>query len=296
MKPSALKPYLTLTNEDVAFSATIDNVDLLAESPTQLPEWHADVELTLNVTVALDLHEAATKLKLSHLAPTFALFATAHSTATGFKWVSNLISLSDGEESGSWVLPAGVFGKDLHVTAGLIVRDRSADDSPLAPPTNAILIEKNFLCELEGSLSRAAVEVFDFQGDLEESLWEIALNLPKEPEDWKIADLSSCITVRLNRAKFNQLGSESSYNKALAADFMSAIIDASLSNEEVARALLNDFQPEDPGSLFLTCRSALAALFGDQDYETVMLTYSRNRQHHRAKIQAISSIAAREPQ
>lgn len=296
MKPSALKPYLTLKSEDVAFSATMDNVDLLTDSSTQLPEWHAGAELTLNVTVALDLNEAASKLKLSRLSPTFALFATAHSTATGFKWVSDRISLSDGEGSGNWVLPAGVFGRDLQVTVGLMLRERGEGDISLAPPTNAILIEQNFLCELEGSLSRAAVEVLDFQDDLEESLWEIALNLPQEAEDWKIADLSSCITVRLNRAKFSQLGSESSYNRALAADFMSAIVDASLSHEEVARALLSVYQPENPGSLFLTCRSALAALFGEQDYETVMLMHSRNRPHLRAKIQAISSVAARETQ
>lgn len=295
MNPSALKPYLTLRREDVVFSVTMDEVDLIGDYPNQLPEWHPGVESKLSVSVELDTSEATNRLRLEDLSPTFALFATAHSAATGFKWVSDLINLSVGGGSGSWTLPAGVFARDLILTAGLILRSRTDDESSLAPPINAILLEKSYLCELEGSLSRAAVEVFDFTGDLEDSLWEIGLNLPKEPEDWKIADLSSAITVRLNRPKFNQLGAEVSYNRALASDFLTAIVDCSLADEGVARELLSDFQPENPGSLFSTCRSALTAVFGDENFETVMLKYSRNRQHHVARIQAISSLAAKEP-
>jgi hypothetical protein len=248
----------------------------------------------MQVSVAFDEIQASAYLNLDERTPIFAIFATAHSAATGFKWVSTLQEVKDGEANANWVLPAGVFARDLTINVGVMLKSRTSSTEHLAPPINGILMDSTYLCELEGSLSRAAVEVFDFEGDLEESLWEIYMNLPREVGDWEIADLSSCISVRLNKQKYHQLGSEAAYNKALAGEFLSAIVDAALSEPEVARNLLSDSQPQDAGSLFKSCRSALTAVFGDQDYETVMMMYSRNRQHHRARIQAIASIAAKE--
>jgi hypothetical protein len=127
------------------------------------------------------------------------------------------------------------------------------------------------------------------EASIKNAMWLIDTSFPSELEEWLTADISTSVVVRLNSAKWEFLGSETAYHRALHADFIFAMIEGALSDEDIAKELIEPSQATGQGSLWVTAQQFLRNVFGDSDLFSIQNDFSKRRSTVRTKIQSVAA-------
>ena len=290
MKSPPLLPFLTLDPSAVAWSLNVGGVELLADIPIALESWHPGASLEVEFDLEFDHDIITESLSLQELDPKYGVYLSAYSPGTGFKWVSEVYEVANGSAGVRLSLPPHVFALNLKLEALLVILSRQSGGPILAPPVNAVCARTQYVCELEGALSRPTVVREDFtDAGIKNAMWLIDTIFPSELEEWFTADISTSVIVRLNTSKLDQLGSETSYRRALHSDFVFAMIEGALSDEEIAKELIEANQATGKGSLWVTAQQCIRNVFGDSDYFSIQNEFSKRRSAVRSKIQSVAA-------
>jgi hypothetical protein len=285
-----LRPFLTLSDSEVHWEARSDGRVLNAEHPTVIDDWHPGLELPLTVQLKFDKKAAVSTLLIESLEPKFGVYATAFSSATGYKWVSEVSSVVNDSEEFSFTLPSQVFALNLRIEFSLVLLSRTPGGSGMSPRANSVLSRASFLCTLEGESTRPSVALVEFTDNrISDSFWEIESNFPNEISDLEQADISTAFTIKINQKLYEKHCDEISYIRGLASDFLNVIIECSLANDELAQALIDESDLSNKGSLWVSCKIALTAIFGDSDFFSVSNEYAKKQSYVRARIQMVSA-------
>lgn len=290
MRSAPLLPFFTVDPSDVAWSLNVGGVDMVPSLAVALEDWHPGSSLEVQLGVDFDHDSIGATLSLQDSEPMYGVYLTAYSPGTGFKWVSDVYEVEKGSAEVKLSLPSHVFSQVLRIETLLLIRSRRLDGPILAPPINAIFARTQYVCELEGTLSRPTVvrETFT-DGSTKNAMWVIDTSFPSELEEWLTADISTSVVVRLNSAKLEQLGSETSYHRALHSDFVFAMIEGALSDEDLAKELIEANQATGQGSLWVTAQQCLRIVFGDSDLFSIQNDFSKRRSAVRSKIQSVAA-------
>jgi hypothetical protein len=289
MKSPALLPFLTLDQDAVSWSLSVGEVELLSEIPVILESWHPGSSLEVECQVEFDQAIAVSNLSLQEVNPKFGVYLTAYSSGTGFKWVSNVYEVESGSSELKLSLPPHVFAQSLKLEALLVIISREPGGPILAPPVNAICSRIQYLCELEGDLSRPTVIRENFtDAAIKNALWLIDTSFPSDLEEWLTADISTSVIVRLNASKLDQLGAETAYRRALHSDFVFTIIEGALAHEDIAKDLIEG-ETVSKGSLWVTAHQCIRNVFGDSDLFSIQNDFAKRRSVVRSKIQSLAA-------
>lgn len=290
MIQKTLRPFLTLSETDVNWEANSFGKTLLSEGSTYLENWHPGIEIPLNVQIKFDKSRAISTLLLQGLESNFGVYATAFSAATGFKWVSDIYPVENDSEEFSFQLPSQVFAVSVALEFSLVVLSRLPGGSSLSPRLNSVISRAKFHCTLEGEATRPSVALVNFTDPrITDSLWEIETRFPQELAELEYADISTTFTIKINQKLYEKHGSEISYMRGLASEFLNTIIENSLADPELGKALIETDNLEDKGSLWISCKVALTAVFGDADFFGISNEYSKKRSLVKAKIQMVAA-------
>jgi hypothetical protein len=290
MKSAPLLPFFTIDQSAVVWTLNIGGVDMAPNLPVALEAWHPGASLEVQLGLDFDHDSISANLSLQDSEPTYGLYLTAYSPGTGFKWVSDVYEVSTGSAEVRLSLPPQVFSHVLRIETLLIILSRKLDGPILAPPINTICARAQYVCELEGTLSRPTVVQENFtDASMKNAMWLIDTNFPLELEEWLTADISTSVVVRLNSAKLEQLGSETAYHRALHSDFVFAMIEGALSDDDIAKELVDSNQATGQGSLWVTAQQCLRNVFGDSDLFSIQNDFSKRRSAVRSKIQSVSA-------
>ena len=290
MKSSPLLPFFTLDSSAVAWSLNVGGVELLADLPVALESWHPGASLEVELGVEFAHDDISSSLSVQELNPTYGVYLTAYSPGTGFKWVSHVYEVANGSAEVKLSLPPHVFSLNLKIEALLVILSRQSGGPILAPPVNAVCARNQYVCELEGSLSRpTVVREYFTDAAIKNAMWLIDTSFPSELEEWSIADISTSVIVRLNSSKLDQLGSETAYRRALHSDFIFAVIEGALSDEDIAKELIEANQILGKGSLWVTAQQCIRNVFGDSDFFSIRHDFSKRRSVLRSKIQSLAA-------
>lgn len=290
MKSPPLLPFFTIDPRAVAWSLTMGGVDLAPDIPVALEDWHPGSSLEVEFGVDFDHDSICKDLSLQASEPTFGIYLTAYSPGTGFKWISDVYEVATRSAEVKLSLPPHVFSQVLKIDALLVVLSRKLDGPILSPPLNAVCARTQYICELEGALSRPTVVRENFtDASIQNAMWLIDTSFPSELEEWLTADISTSVVVRLNSSKLEQLGSETAYRRALHSDFVFAMIEGALSDEDIAKELIEANQATGKGSLWVTAQQCLRNVFGDSDFFSIQNDFSKRRPAVRSKIQSVAA-------
>jgi hypothetical protein len=290
MKSAPLLPFFTIDPSAVAWSLNIGGVDMDPHLPVAVEDWHPGASLEVQLGVEFDHGSISANLSLQDSEPKYGLYLTAYSPGTGFKWVSDVYEVENGSAEVKLSLPPHVFSLNLKLEALLVILSRQSGGPVLAPPVNAVCARSQYVCELEGALSRPTVVRENFtESSLKNAMWLIDTSFPSELEEWLTADISTSVVVRLNSAKLEQLGSETAYHRALHSDFIFAMIEGALSDDDIAKELIEANQATGQGSLWITAQQCLRNVFGDSDLFSIQNDFSKRRSAVRSKIQSVAA-------
>jgi hypothetical protein len=290
MKSPPLMPFFTLDPSTVVWSLTVAGVNMAPDLPVALEDWHPGSSLEVEFGVDFDHDSICQDLSLQDSEPTYGIFLTAYSPGTGFKWVSDVCEVATGSAEVTLSLPSHVFSQVLKIELLLVVLSRKLEGPILAPPLHAVCARIQYVCELEGALSRPTVVKENFtEASIQNAMWLIDTSFPSELEEWFTADISTSVVVRLNSSKLEQLGSETAYRRALHSDFVFAILEGALSDEDIARELIETNQATGRGSLWVTAQQCLRNVFGDSDFFSIQNDFSKRRSTVRSKIQSVAA-------
>jgi hypothetical protein len=281
-----LKTHKTINVDDVHCSLSVCGVDVPLSEAVAIDQWHQSLPTKISVTISLELSAILGHLGLKEDAK-LGLYLTAMSD-TGRKIVSAPSDVADnGAECDFLIEPHQLAGR-MRLEVHIFCLEEGTNPGEFSPKSLDILATWEFKCELEGELPRGAIEEVDFDGDYRNALWQITKSLPSEPEDWRFADLSSCIRITLNGRFYREIGDQTSYSLALAGDFVWAIIEAALSDRNTLEYILNYTETES-GTLLSTCSSAVRAVFGTEDVGEILFKFERQMSLMKSKAQSISS-------
>jgi hypothetical protein len=290
MKSTPLLPFLTLDPNSVVWSLDVGGVELLPDIPVALESWHPGASLEVKLGVEFDHDVISSTLFLQDLDPIYGVYLSAYSSGTGFKWVSEVYEVATGSKEATIVLPPHVFSMNLKIEALLVLLSRQSGGPILTPPINAVCARTQYLCELEGTLSRPTVVREHFtDAAIKNAMWLIDTSFPTELEEWLTADISTSVIVRLNSARFDQLGPETSYRRALHSDFVFAMVEGALADEGIAKELIEASQANGTGSLWVTAQQCIRNVFGDSDFFSIKNEFSKRRAALRSKIQSVAA-------
>lgn len=290
MKLQALAPYLQIAEESVAWTARLDSHHLREDQPVLVEDWHPSKEVVLAMTAELSLALELKNLGLDPKSAKLGMYVTAHSGSTGYKWVSDVTEIADDFTEISWKLPPNNFGGSLKIECCIVVSNQGSKAGELSPPRYAALARNSYQAILEGDLARPSIVICEFNSPRNrEALWEFDANFPSELSDWYTADLSTVISIKLNNKYFDQIGSELSYAKLLAADFLSILVEGALADPEIGNILIEENPKDATGTLWVTLKSALQSVFTSDDAVFVYQEYRNRREQVRSIIQSVAN-------
>jgi hypothetical protein len=290
MKSPPLLPFLTVDPTAITWSLNVAGEEFAPNFPRAVENWHPGASMDVQFGVDFDHDVITSTLYLQDLDVKYGIYLSAYSAGTGFKWVSEISEVASGSAETRFSLPSHVFSQVLRIETLLIVLSRKSTGSILAPPVNAVCARTQYICELEGDLSRPTVVRENFtDAALKNAMWLIDTSFPSELEEWYTADISTTVIVRLNSAKLEQLGSETAYRRALQSDFVFALIEGALADQDIAKELIEESQSSGRGSLWVTTQQCIRNVFGNSDFFSIQNDFSKRRPALRSKIQSVAA-------
>ena len=281
-----LKTHKTVDPSALTCSVSVCELDVPISETVVIESWHQSLPTRVSARISLRLSTVLSSLDLKPDAK-LGVFISARSEA-GRKMVSQPEIVADnGAECILLVEPHQLAGK-MTIDVNLFCQDSGSEAGQFAPKPLDIVSSWEFKCELEGDLPRGAIEELDFDGDHKNALWQITKALPSEPEDWRFADLSSCIRITLNSKLYRTIGDQPAYSLALAGDFVWAILEASLTDMSTLEFVLENAAGEC-GTLVSTCASAVRSVFGTDDLSDIFFKFERQPSLMKSKAQSVSS-------
>lgn len=254
--------------------------------------WSPESELELRLTLDLDVEGVKTHLGLASDDLLVAGVAS-YCEATKLRHSSGPGAIDQGFCDLTLTIPAFQIDDYIEIEATLAVNLSQDAVRPPGTPTRQLsrVWSKQIRIDLTGSQSRLNIVAEDFEKvrGRAGALWHVELDLPREVDDWLIADFSNIVTVAINESRRSKI-ENSVASTLLATDIAAAAIDAIFdtftdpdSRTAVTSAIWNPVGDVGSWLDFLSgiCRTALGP-----DPGGAAGSWAKGRENGRTKLQA----------
>lgn len=190
--------------------------------------WSPETGIGLVLTLELDLSEVRTHLGL---APSDVLMGgvASYCEATKLRHSSGARVIDTDRSEIRLEIPAFQVDDYIELEAILAVRLGEGVERPPGTPTRELsrVWSRPIRIDLAGSQSRLNIvaEDFDAMKGRTGALWHVELDLPREIDDWLIADFSNVVTVAINKTRRPEIENAVA-STLMATDIAAAAIDA----------------------------------------------------------------------
>lgn len=255
------------------------------------PHWSQGQEVSIAAHFKLDVDEIRRQCRLSEgRVLVLAISAVSSHTKRKFTSQKHLVS---ADASLGLTVPAFEAGGTLEIATYLSVESPTQMAlNDLEAPDHSVLWSDNVTCDLEGDSGRIAVIPTDFSKWDEvhsKSLWRIVANFPFTTDEWQFAELNTCIEVRFNKNRIDQL-KEPAAKIAMTVAYLERIIDGLLLQDEIFEGLRRTDDGE-LGSLALTAKRLVGALLPNCTEAEVREKWHQERDHYVNVLQGIVGVA-----